>query len=300
MKVVLSPMEAKDKSSSNLHPPSNYDEIFMQRSLLFADSLKDLRNIRNQLYSAAEFFEDSYHRNDHDQLLLESLKDYVSKALISTIDHLGSVTSKVDSFLNENVDEVFETNLQVLCIEQRLRTCQSYSDHEGFSQQSLVIQIPKYHKQYHLADGRVSEAVKAEKAQVESSSLRRGHTQQASVDFPSDFVAFSLTKPASNKGSEKRSRSISPSLFRIKRSGSAANQFTGPSFPVVRSGSAIHQSISPNTRQQNPAEGWRSHSLYPEREKRKDIEVYSKKTRNLFKALLSLHKYKNDAGPPYR
>ncbi|KVH95299.1 hypothetical protein Ccrd_002632 [Cynara cardunculus var. scolymus] len=116
-------MEAKDTSSSspsNLHPPSNYDEIFMQRSLLFADSLKDLRTIRTQLYSAAEFFEDSYHGNDHDQLLFESLKDYVSKALISTIDHLGSVTSKVDSFLNENVDEVFETNLGVLCMEQSI------------------------------------------------------------------------------------------------------------------------------------------------------------------------------------
>ncbi|XP_024995518.1 protein ABIL2-like isoform X2 [Cynara cardunculus var. scolymus] len=311
-------MEAKDTSSSspsNLHPPSNYDEIFMQRSLLFADSLKDLRTIRTQLYSAAEFFEDSYHGNDHDQLLFESLKDYVSKALISTIDHLGSVTSKVDSFLNENVDEVFETNLGVLCMEQRLRTCQTYSDHEGLSQQSLVIQIPKYHKQYHLPDGRFSGAVKAEKAKAETLGLsasigvsrahnmrflhRRGHTQQASV---SDFVAFSFTKPALTKGSEKRSRSISPSRFRIKRSGSgsAANQFSTPSFPAMRSGSSIHQSISPSSRQQNPAEGWRSHSLYPEREKRKDIEVYSKKTRNLFKALLSMHKYKNESGPPYR
>lgn len=289
-------MEAKDPS--NLHPSSNFDEIFMQRSLLFADSLKDLRTIRNQLYSAAEFFEDSYHRNDHDQLLLESLKDYVSKALISTIDHLGSVTSKVDCFLNENVNEVFDTNLRVLCIEQRLRTCQTYGHHEGLSQQSLVIEIPKYHKKYHLPDGCFSEGVKAEKAKAETSGLRRGHTQQASVDFPSDFVAFSFTKAASNKGSEKRSRSISPSRFRIKRS---SNQFTSPSFPVMRSGSAIHQSITPNNRQQqNPAESRRSQSLYPERERRKDIEVYSKKTRNLFKALLSIHKYKNDTGAPDR
>lgn len=121
--------------------------------------------------------------------LFESLKDYVSKALISTIDHLGSVTSKVDTFLDENIDEAFETNLRVLCIQQvlkrplqtylkkinivlcfpfmnsrvwfsskllqRLQTCQTYSDHEGFSQQSLMIQIPKYHKQY-LLPGRFS------------------------------------------------------------------------------------------------------------------------------------------------
>ncbi|KAJ9549741.1 hypothetical protein OSB04_022284 [Centaurea solstitialis] len=283
-----------------MEAPSNYEEIFMQRTLHFADSLKDLRNIRNQLYSAAEFFEDSYLRNDHDQLFLESLKDYVSKALISTIDHLGSVTSKVDSFLDENIDEVFETNLRVLCIEQRLRTCQSYSDHEGFSQQSLVIQIPKYHKQYRLADGRFSDAVEAEKAKVESSSSRRGHFQRASVDIPSDGGAFSFTKPVSRKGSEKRSRSVSPSRFRIKRSGSTANQVASPSFPPMQSGPTMRQSISPNTRQQNSSEGRRSHSMYPERERRKDIEVYSKKTKNLFKALLSIHKYKNDTGPSYR
>lgn len=33
---------------------------------------------------------------------------------------------------------------------QRLRTCQEYNDHEGLSQQSLVITAPKYHRRYIL------------------------------------------------------------------------------------------------------------------------------------------------------
>ena len=33
---------------------------------------------------------------------------------------------------------------------QRLRTCQEYIDHEGITQQSLVINTPKYHKRYIL------------------------------------------------------------------------------------------------------------------------------------------------------
>lgn len=32
----------------------------------------------------------------------------------------------------------------------RLRTCQEYIDHEGITQQSLVINTPKYHKRYIL------------------------------------------------------------------------------------------------------------------------------------------------------
>ncbi|KAK9053050.1 hypothetical protein SSX86_029680 [Deinandra increscens subsp. villosa] len=275
------------------HPPSNFDEIFMQRSLIFADSLQDLRKVRSQLYSAAEFFEDSYHKTDHDPLLFESIKDYVSKALISTIDHLGSVTSKVNSFLDENVDEAFETNVRVLCINQRLQTCRTFSDHEGLLQQSLIMQIPKYHKQYLLPEGRFSEAVQAEKSKDEPLGLRRGRNERVLKELKSDLVDFSFPKAALNKGLEKRSRSTSPSRFRIKRWGSVASPSVSPISQVGHSGSVIRRSASPNT--QHPlTEGRRSYSLYSEKEKRKDIEVYSKKTRNLFKALLSIHRNKNN------
>lgn len=40
------------------------------------------------------------------------------KALVNTVDHLGSVTYKVNDFIDEKVDEVSETELRVSCIEQ--------------------------------------------------------------------------------------------------------------------------------------------------------------------------------------
>ncbi|RVW14485.1 Protein ABIL3 [Vitis vinifera] len=43
---------------------STYDEVSMEQSLLFSDSLKDLKNLRSQLYSAAEYFELSYTNDD--------------------------------------------------------------------------------------------------------------------------------------------------------------------------------------------------------------------------------------------
>lgn len=48
------------------------------------------------------------------------MKDYVTKALISTVDHLGSVAFKVNSFVDEKVDEVSATKLRVSCIEKVL------------------------------------------------------------------------------------------------------------------------------------------------------------------------------------
>lgn len=52
--------------------------------------------------------------------MVNTLKDYAIQALVNTIDHLGSVTFKVNGLLDEQVDEVSETELRVSCIEQVL------------------------------------------------------------------------------------------------------------------------------------------------------------------------------------
>ncbi|KAJ0452222.1 putative ABI family protein [Helianthus annuus] len=145
-------METLSSSASMPFPrePANYDETAMHQSLLFSDSLKDLKNLRKQLYSAAEYFELSYTNDDQKQLVVDTLKDYAIKALVNTVDHLGAVSYKVDSLIDEKVEEVSSTELRVSCIEQRLRICHGYFDHEGVSQQSLRINTPKYHKRYVL------------------------------------------------------------------------------------------------------------------------------------------------------
>ena len=50
--------------------------------------------------------------------VVDTLKDYAIRALVNTVDHLGSVTYKVNDLLDEKVDEVSGTELRVSCIEQ--------------------------------------------------------------------------------------------------------------------------------------------------------------------------------------
>ena len=50
--------------------------------------------------------------------VVETLKDYAIKALVNTVDHLGSVTYKVNDLLDEKVVEVSVAELRVSCIEQ--------------------------------------------------------------------------------------------------------------------------------------------------------------------------------------
>nr|GMC97955.1 protein ABIL2-like isoform X1 [Ipomoea batatas] len=144
-------MGSESPSSFPLNAPtetSNSDEIFMHHSLHFTESLKELKSLRKQLYSAAEYFEVSYGKDDQKQLVVDSLKDYVSKAVISTVDHLGSVASKLDTFLDEKVDEFSDTKLRFSCIEQKSRSYQEFINRSGLMQQSLFMITPKYRKRY--------------------------------------------------------------------------------------------------------------------------------------------------------
>lgn len=50
--------------------------------------------------------------------LIETLKDYAIKALVNTVDHLGSATYKVNDLVNEKAGEVSATEFRVSCIEQ--------------------------------------------------------------------------------------------------------------------------------------------------------------------------------------
>ncbi|OMO87924.1 putative Protein ABIL2 [Corchorus capsularis] len=302
---------------------SNYDEISMQQSLMFSDSLKDLKNLRTQLYSAAEYFELSYTNDDQKQMVVETLKDYAIKALVNTVDHLGSVTYKVNDLLDEKVDEVSGTELRVSCIEQRLRTCQEYIDHEGISQQSLVINTPKYHKRYILPVGETMHGANRTKSkyigcslddeddwhqfrnavratiketptssvrETPTPSVRRGRSPSPSPRPPGPpqrSATFSFTSTMPKKELEKRT--VSPHRFPLLRSGSVSR-------PTTPNKSRPTTPTSAGARRRYPSEPRKSASMriQPEKESPKDIEQFPSKSKRLLKALLSRRKSKKD------
>lgn len=52
--------------------------------------------------------------------VVDSSKDYVAKALVNTVDHLGSVADKLSKFLDQKADDYSATSSQFSCIEQVL------------------------------------------------------------------------------------------------------------------------------------------------------------------------------------
>ncbi|XP_077249624.1 protein ABIL3-like [Tasmannia lanceolata] len=285
-------------SSSPLSVPqeaSTYDELSMNQSILFSDSLKDLKNLRAQLYSAAEYFELSYSNDDQKQIVVNTLKDYALQALVNTVDHLGSVTYKVNGLVDEKVVEVSGTELRVSCIEQRLRTCQEYVDREGLSQQSLVITTPKYHKRYILPG----------KSMNGSGCAVAKHPGFSIDDEENDWhqlrtvIQSSFRETPSSSVRKARSKSTSPRrgtfFFTEKRSVSPHSA----SHPLVRSESLSSRPTTPNSSnigRRHPSTPQKSASmrLHAERNGKNEIEQHPSKSKRLLKALLSRRKSKQD------
>ncbi|KAG4155471.1 hypothetical protein ERO13_D03G115500v2 [Gossypium hirsutum] len=301
---------------------SNYDEVSMQQSLLFSDSLKDLKNLRTQLYSAAEYFELSYANDDQKQIVIETLKDYAVKAIVNTVDHLGSVTYKVNEFLDEKVDDVSGTELQVSCVEAKVRKCQEYIDLKGISQQSLMINTPMYHKRYILPVGETMHGANRSKSkylgcrleaeddchqfrnavratiretqlppssvrETAASSIRKGRSPSPSSGPQQRSTTFSFTAKIPKKELEKRT--ISP--LRFPRFSSGCD--TRPTTPNKSRPSTPN---SAGARRRYPSEPRRSASIHiqSEKDKPESVEQYPSKSKRLLKALLSRRKSKED------
>ncbi|KAH9719079.1 protein ABIL2 [Citrus sinensis] len=257
---------ASTSSFCDLQKASNHDELFMQQSLIFSDTLKDLKNLRKQLCSAADFFEVSYMKQNQKQIVVETLKDYAIKALINTVDHLGSVAFKVNNLLDEKIGEVSETELQFTCLEQP---------------------TSRYH----------SSSLSAEE---ECCSQFRSVAQATTMESPSLYVREMLSTLQSP---QQFSRQGNLSFIRNSNNRKPENERRAASplhFSLTRLGSLLKRSPSPSNSSANrryPSEPRRSVSLSTnaEKDRSKEFEQYSSKSKRLFKALLSMRNPRKDS-----
>lgn len=138
------------EQSRAVNPAMTFDEVSMERSKNFVKALQELKNLRPQLYSAAEYCEKSYLHSEQKQMVLDNLKDYAVRALVNAVDHLGTVAYKLTDLLEQQTLEVSTMELNVSCLNQKLLTCQTYTEKEGIRQQQLLAFIPRHHKHYIL------------------------------------------------------------------------------------------------------------------------------------------------------
>ncbi|CAL9148121.1 unnamed protein product [Musa hybrid cultivar] len=257
-------METTSPPSSSLSPIhqeiSSSDGLPIQQSLLLSESLKGLRNMRSQLYSAAAYFELSYINDDQKEILVTSLKDYAVKAILNAVDHLGSVSCKVNSVVSEEVDEVSVAESGVSCIEQRLRTWQASIDHEGLSQQSLSLRPPKYHERYILPGEFMDEGFHSpeDNYKLQQHQTAIGRSTSPIRNVPSRSTSPSTREHSSSPSRSRRSTSPSPQAEKISSEEKRSTSPLGASNPLARTRSAANRPTIPKSSKQSHLESQNS------------------------------------------
>ncbi|XP_037469686.1 putative protein ABIL2 isoform X4 [Triticum dicoccoides] len=293
------------------------EEVQMGETFIFSETIKDLKTLRLQLYSAAEYFELAYTQEDVKQAVVSNLKEYAVKALVNTVDHLGSISFKVSSLVGQRFDEVAEANLRVSCIQQRTQMSQACMNREGLTQQSLVITAPKYHKRYILpGNDSIPDAVPnfSEMNKVKNRTTQMHpafSTQTKSKDKQTSFrkirsIARAPSQRARSSSPAQHTRFVPPSdtaipTKRDKRSDSPISSTT----PLTRSGSLSKKPSllkTSSVRVQTTSDPKRLAPLrsYADRYKDdpKENEQTPKKSKKFLKSLLSRRKSRKEEPMP--
>ncbi|KAF9593567.1 hypothetical protein IFM89_024201 [Coptis chinensis] len=261
------PLTMTMSSSSSLsHEPFTHDELSIQQSMLFSDSLKDLKHLRSQLYSAAEFFEDSYTKDNQKQAVVDTLKDYTVRALVNTVDHLDLLTF---TLLGSLCVQLGTACMVLSVLRQSIVETASAMKTVGITRKAVLSNNDKRTPTFH-------------------SQKRENSPPSPSPQGSLQPVNFLFTDK--QKVSDKRTASPL-SKFPLLRSGSFSTRhelltLVGPT-----------TSNSFNTRPRYPSEPRKTSSmrLHAERDNRNDMEQYPSKSKRLLKALLSRKSKKDEA-----
>ncbi|KAE8679543.1 Protein ABIL1 [Hibiscus syriacus] len=201
-----------------LHRPDNpamiFDEVSMERSKSFVKALQELKNLRPQLYSAAEYCEKSYLHNEQKQMVLDNLKDYAVRALVNAVDHLGTVAYKLTDLLEQQTLEVSTIELKTSSLNQKLLTCQTFTDKEGLRQQQLLAFIPTS-QALHFTDKKVHFSPQA------TTDARQNYFKAKSSLQPSDTPASKTLSWHISSETKSTSKGTSQTL--------ASNEISKPS-----------------------------------------------------------------------
>ncbi|KAJ1285500.1 hypothetical protein BS78_03G283900 [Paspalum vaginatum] len=127
-----------DRSSSRLGVPAAES---------FDGALKELKDLRSQLHEAADCCEKAFLNTERKKLILEGTKSYICDAVVTVIDHLGTVSSKLEHKMQEKTD-VAQTERKMDFLKQRLLTCEQYALSLKLSTVQGDPDAIQYHRRY--------------------------------------------------------------------------------------------------------------------------------------------------------
>ncbi|KVI11590.1 hypothetical protein Ccrd_009993 [Cynara cardunculus var. scolymus] len=117
----------------------------------FNKSLQDLKDLCSQLHFAADSYQSTFLNSNQKQLVVKNTKEYVRNALVTMVDHLGSVSANLDQHLSK-AGSIYQTQVKINFLNQvlgcKLLTCQDYSHKIAVAKVSCREDYLKYNSRY--------------------------------------------------------------------------------------------------------------------------------------------------------
>ncbi|KAI3411219.1 uncharacterized protein J3R85_018270 [Psidium guajava] len=257
-------MEMEMERPRSENPAMTFDEVSMERSKSFVKALQELKSLRPQLYSAAEYCEKSYLNSEQKQMVLDNLKDYAVRALVNAVDHLGTVAYKLTDLIEQQSLDITVMELKVASFNQQLLTCQTYTDEEGLRQQQLLAIIPRHHKHYMLPNS-VNKKVHFS-PQIQK-DVRQNHFQARSRLQPSGTPAAktlswhlasetkSTLKGSQNASASTKDSAKKPEVFHLLDDGENSLTRSSAGHPQVLTGGSTYGGVPPSIARRDSWEG---------------------------------------------
>ncbi|KAK1421013.1 hypothetical protein QVD17_23051 [Tagetes erecta] len=130
-------------SQNHKHNPHSESE----NDTKFCKSLQDLKDLCSQLHHAADSYQSSFLNSNQKQLVIKNTKEYIHSAVVTVVDHLGTVSSNLDHHLSKT-GSIYQTEVKLNILNQKLLTCQDYSHKIALAKVSEREYNPKYNSRY--------------------------------------------------------------------------------------------------------------------------------------------------------
>lgn len=113
----------------------------------FDKSLQELRELRTQLHHAADYSEQTFLKSKEKKIVMENTKEYVCKAMVTVVDHLGAVSENLNSYISRT-HAFSEAELRLNSLKQRLLACEQYANKLALTKLRWSENLKRYHRRY--------------------------------------------------------------------------------------------------------------------------------------------------------
>ncbi|KAJ3685212.1 hypothetical protein LUZ61_014376 [Rhynchospora tenuis] len=143
----------------------------------FQGALRELKDLRSQLHQAADYCENAFLKEEKKKMILDSTKSYICDAIVAVIDHLGTVSSKLELEIC-NVAKATQTEQKTDFLRQRLLMCQQFAVTADLATYRYRETLMHHHPQY-LLDGQILKKYdSSSRMEVGSRQLKDSHGKE--------------------------------------------------------------------------------------------------------------------------